>query len=127
MWYAQVMSGLLPELQRLRAAGLKANDCPATAAIGYRQGLLWLDKVATTRRASDDDIRQLAADIQGPSRRLHKAQLTFHRKLQYFQWIDACQGVSAAAHQVAEHFHAAKHVGVPFESAPPTGTALSKL
>jgi tRNA A37 N6-isopentenylltransferase MiaA len=110
----QILGGLLAEARALRDAGLRANQNSATRAIGYRQGLKWLERISACRTATADDVRQLALDIQGPSRRLHKAQVTFHRNLEQFHWVDARQGPVAAAAYIEEQFRKCEHQGVGF-------------
>jgi tRNA A37 N6-isopentenylltransferase MiaA len=108
----QILGGLLGELKALRAAGLQANQSAATRAIGYRQGLQWLDRISAGKTATPDDVRQLAMAIQGPSRRLHKQQVTFHRDLEHFHWVEASQGPMAAAEYIEEQFHKCEHHGL---------------
>lgn len=109
----QILSGLLPELHALRQVGLAPGTSSATSAIGYRQGLEWLDKVAAARHAPDEVIRDLALAIQAASRRLHKAQVTFHRDQPHFRWIDARQGIAGAAQEIEAHFLQPVHQGMP--------------
>jgi hypothetical protein len=56
-------------------------------------------------------VRQLAFDIQGPSRRLHKSQITFHRDVAQFHWVDATQGPTAAAEHIVQCFSLPEHEG----------------
>jgi hypothetical protein len=110
----QILGGLLCEVHQLRKAGLGTVECPATRAVGYRQTMAWLDRVAAQRCVSDAYVQQLVFDIAGPSRRLHKGQVTFHRDLEHFHWVDATVGVDAAAAHIEQEFLRPDHVGAQF-------------
>ena len=109
--FLQISSGLLKEVHHLRSAGLGHASTPAALALGYRQTLAWFDRIASQRTASAADIRQLVLDIAGPSRRLRKAQITFHRDLEYFHWIDADAGPLVVADYIAREFKQDQHQG----------------
>jgi len=109
----QVLGGLLDEAHMLREAGAQPGDTPATRAIGYRQALAWLNGVAAARACDAAAVRQLAASIQGPTRRLQRAQLVFHRGDDAFAWIDATPGPAAAAEDILTRLSQATHTGAP--------------
>lgn len=111
MCVAQILGGLLPELEALQEQGFQADTNSATRSIGYRQGLKWLQDVRKRGAASAADIKQLALDIQGPSRRLHKAQVTFHRDTEHFHWVDASAGPEAAAARIERQLQLEEHQG----------------
>ena len=95
----------------LRQDGVHTLQNSVTRALGYRQTFGWLQRITESRSANASDVRQLVHDIAGPSRRLHKAQLTFHRDLEHFDWVDARKGASAAAAHIEAHFVAEAHQG----------------
>lgn len=107
----QVLGGLLDEVHMLREAGAQPGDTPATRAIGYRQALAWLNDVAEARTCDAAAVRQLAAAVQGPTRRLQRAQLVYHRGDENFAWIDATPGPEAVAADVLRRVSEPVHVG----------------
>lgn len=109
---AQILGGLLPEVKALQGAGFTTGSHSAISAIGYRQTVLWLERIKEARHASASDVRQLAFDIQGPSRRLHRSQIILHRNVEQFHWVDATQGSAAAAEHIAKCFSLPEHEGV---------------
>ena len=106
-----MLGGLLDEAHKLRQDGVHTLQNSVTRALGYRQTFGWLQRISDSRSADASDVRQLVHDIAGPSRRLHKAQLTFHRDLEHFDWVDAREGASAAAAHIEAHFAADEHQG----------------
>ena len=108
---SQILGGLLDEAHALRQQGVHKLQNPATRALGYRQTFDWLQRISEARTATPADVRQLVHDIAGPSRRLHKAQLTFHRDLEQFRWVDARDGAKAAADEIEAHFLRDEHEG----------------
>lgn len=107
----QLLGGLLDEAHALRQQGVHKLQNPATRALGYRQAFDWLQRISEARTATPADVRQLVHDIAGPSRRLHKAQLTFHRDLEQFRWVDARDGAEAAADEIEAQFLRDEHEG----------------
>ena len=101
----------MDEAAALLARGLRPNECIAGRAIGYRQAMAWLLAVRERGSASDADVRQLVLDVQSASRRLLGSQLTFHRDLTLFQWVDARQGVDAAVDHMAAQVALPQHQG----------------
>lgn len=97
----------------LRQAGAQPGSTPATRAIGYRQALTWLADVAEARTCDGAAVRRLASAIQGPTRRLQRSQLVFHRGDANFAWIDATAGPAAAAEAILGSIAAASHGGTP--------------
>lgn len=110
----QILGGLLPELKALLDQGLQPDTeplKPATRSIGYRQGLKWLHEVGKRRKATPQDIEELAATVQRRSRRLARRQMQFHQKLEYFHWVDAARGPEAAAAYIEGQLQLEEHRG----------------
>ncbi|MDR0593016.1 MAG: tRNA (adenosine(37)-N6)-dimethylallyltransferase MiaA [Bifidobacteriaceae bacterium] len=77
---AMIEGGLLDEVARLVAAGLR-DGRTASRAIGYRQGLAVLDGLATPAQAQ--------AEIALATRRLARRQLKWFRRDPRIVWLDA--------------------------------------
>jgi tRNA dimethylallyltransferase len=105
----QILGGLLDEAKQLWDAGWRANSSMATRAIGYRQALQWLAEIQGHDPVSDCVVQQLAFNIQGPSRRLHRKQLVFHRELPIFHWVDASRGPDAVVDEIEASFRSSQH------------------
>lgn len=107
----QVLGGILDEAKMLLDLGIEPSTSMPSRAIGYRQCMQWLLTVQERRKVSDADILEVAKQIQGASRRLLKGQLSFHRDLELFQWVDMRQGMESAVAHIASEVSKATHVG----------------
>lgn len=79
---AMINEGLLDEVRRLDAAGLRENRS-AAQAIGYRQALDYLDSLQTEK-----DYQNFLDHFKRASRHYVKRQLTWFRHEPIFQWVN---------------------------------------
>lgn len=77
-----IAEGFLEEIKKLEKEGLKSN-LSASQAIGYRQGLEYLQTQQTT-----DDWSHFLEEFKKASRRYAKRQFTWFRKEPLFRWIN---------------------------------------
>lgn len=83
-----IQKGLLSEIEALEKQGLRDNPS-ASQAIGYRQGLAYLDSKRT-----EEDYRHFVDEFKKASRRFAKRQFTWFRKEPLFRWLN-CDEYSA--------------------------------
>lgn len=77
-----IQEGLLQEVERLEAAGLRSNSS-AAQAIGYRQALDFLASSKTS-----DDYAYFLEHFKQSSRQYAKRQLTWFRRESLYRWLD---------------------------------------
>ncbi|MBP7074302.1 MAG: tRNA (adenosine(37)-N6)-dimethylallyltransferase MiaA [Rhabdochlamydiaceae bacterium] len=77
-----ITHGFLEEIKKLEQEGLKGNQS-ASQAIGYRQGLEFLQTPQT-----EGDMHHFIDEFKKASRRYAKRQFTWFRKEQLFRWIN---------------------------------------
>ncbi len=77
-----IKDGLLDEIQSLKKEGLLENTS-ASQAIGYRQGLEYLDSDQT-----EEDYEHFVKQFKTATRRYVKRQFTWFRKEPLFRWLD---------------------------------------
>jgi len=75
-------TGLVDEIEELCQRGLK-NNPSARQAIGYKQGIDYLESERTPK-----DYETFVKDFKAASRRYAKKQFTWFRKREAFKWID---------------------------------------
>ena len=91
-------NGLIEEVMRLRE-GLRDNSAAANA-IGYRQGLNYLNSPQT-----DFDWQQFVATFKQASRNYAKRQFTWFRREPLFRWLDLSQSsIEHAAEVIIRDF-----------------------
>eukprot|EP01025_Chloroclados_australasicus_P056437 TRINITY_DN6973_c0_g1_i2.p1 TRINITY_DN6973_c0_g1~~TRINITY_DN6973_c0_g1_i2.p1 ORF type:complete len:130 (-),score=4.14 TRINITY_DN6973_c0_g1_i2:101-463(-) len=71
----------------------------------------WLLAVREAQTFHDKDVAELAYSIQGPTRRLVKAQLGFHRDNAIYRWIDATRDAAAVVQDILTEFSKPHHEG----------------
>lgn len=74
-------SGFLEEVKQLEKEGLRSN-MSASQAIGYRQGLEYLQSAQTA-----EDWKRFVEEFKTASRRYAKRQFTWFRKEPLFRWL----------------------------------------
>jgi len=77
-----IEEGFIDELRRLDKEGLREH-LSASKAIGYRQGLAFLDSAQT-----EADFQHFMTEFKKTSRRYAKRQLTWFRRESDFRWLD---------------------------------------
>ncbi len=77
-----IAKGLLDEVAFLESRGLR-NNSSASQAIGYRQGLEFLDS-----KRGDDDKERFVTLFKQASRKYAKRQFTWFRKEECFRWLN---------------------------------------
>lgn len=77
-----IEQGLLEEVEQLKELGLEANPS-ASQAIGYRQGLNYLNS-----NKEEKDRELFIASFKQATRRYAKRQFTWFRKEPLFRWLD---------------------------------------
>lgn len=85
-----VARGLLRECKWLWDRGMRAKTTSASNAIGYRQGLEFLARVASSGGSEGLDKKgliQLASEIQANTRNLTRKQNTWFRTDRLFRWV----------------------------------------
>lgn len=77
-----IADGFIDEVRELDKKGIRANTS-AVQAIGYRQGLEFLDS-----KQSEEDYRRFVSSFKQASRNYAKRQFTWFRKESLFHWLD---------------------------------------
>lgn len=94
-----IKDGFLDELKRLEGEGLKSN-LSASQAIGYRQGLEYLQTAQTA-----DDWNHFMEEFKKASRRYAKRQFTWFRKEPLFRWINVYKlGLETATEMIIQDY-----------------------
>lgn len=91
---SMIMEGLLTETVK-KLSHVEVNSNCATRAIGYRQTLMFFERMHRKKledihvQCTYDDIIELVKDIQSASRQLCHKQMKWFRKEDKFRWINA--------------------------------------
>ncbi len=94
-----IKDGFLEELKKLEGEGLKGN-LSASQAIGYRQGLEYLQTAQTA-----DDWNHFLEEFKKASRRYAKRQFTWFRKEPLFRWINVYKlGLETATEMIIQDY-----------------------
>ncbi|KAL4419077.1 hypothetical protein ABPG77_002218 [Micractinium sp. CCAP 211/92] len=107
-----VAGGLLQECQMLLNGGMQPNTNCGSRAIGYRQGLEFLQRChADPGSITEQAVIELVKQIQAASRKLCHRQMTWFRDEEMFRWIDATAGEEAVLAELLERWAAPQHEG----------------
>lgn len=93
-------------------AGLQPNSNCGSRAIGYRQGLEFLQRChADPAGVTEQAVIELVKQVQAASRKLCHRQMTWFRDEEMFRWIDATAGEEAVLDELLERWAAPRHEG----------------
>ncbi|KAL4434476.1 hypothetical protein ABPG75_000917 [Micractinium tetrahymenae] len=107
-----VAGGLLQECQMLLDSGIQPNSNCGSRAIGYRQGLEFLQRChADPAGITEQAVIELVKQVQAASRKLCHRQMTWFRDEEMFRWIDATAGEEAVLAEMLECWAAPQHEG----------------
>lgn len=109
-----VAGGLLQEVDRMLAAGVRPNSNPASRSIGYRQAIEYLVACRSRGgRSTEGEFLAFLGDVQKASRNYAKRQLTWFRAERLYRWLDASQPTEALADAVISDFQGSSTHGLP--------------